>query len=257
VSPAPSKASPTPFADLNEFLDEFVSRLRRVFAENFVGAYLVGSFALGAGDAHSDVDFIVVTEHVPDPEPLNELHRELFVRDSRWATHLEGSYLPRELIRTIDPARTKVWFLDHGSQQLALDEHCNTALVRWTLFHHGVTLAGPEAGTLVDAVADDDLREEARALLSVYREWASEPDMNGWRQPYLVLSFCRMRCTLDTARIVSKPAAVEWALVHLDSEWHELIVAAQAARAHVLGRVNEPAEPAAAARTRAFAEAMR
>jgi predicted nucleotidyltransferase len=52
---------PTRFADLNELLEEFVDRVASILRGNFVGVYLTGSFALGAGDLHSDCDFLVVT----------------------------------------------------------------------------------------------------------------------------------------------------------------------------------------------------
>src|SRR5215208_2470942 len=53
---------PTPFAELNELLGELVARVAAILGDNFVGAYLTGSFALGAADLHSDCDFLVVTE---------------------------------------------------------------------------------------------------------------------------------------------------------------------------------------------------
>ena len=52
-----SAASPTIFPELNELLEEFVARVQSILAGNFVGAYLTGSLALGAGDIHSDCDF--------------------------------------------------------------------------------------------------------------------------------------------------------------------------------------------------------
>lgn len=42
--------APTPFPELNEILDELVDTTRAVLADNFVGAYLQGSFAVGDAD---------------------------------------------------------------------------------------------------------------------------------------------------------------------------------------------------------------
>ena len=47
----------TPYADLDDLLDELLGHWRRILGDNLVGAYLQGSFALGAGDLHSDCDF--------------------------------------------------------------------------------------------------------------------------------------------------------------------------------------------------------
>lgn len=259
MSRAPSRASsPTSFDDLNELLDEFVERVRALLGEDFVGAYLVGSFALGAGDEWSDADFVVVTQHDPEPAPLNELHAELFARDNRWARHLEGSYLPRDLIRRVDPARTKVWFLDHGSQELVRDDHCNTALIRWTLREHPVVLAGPDPRTLVDPVEADDLRAEARRFVREYAEWAAGLDgLNRWHVVYIPLTFARLHYTLATGTIGTKETAGRWALEHFDPQLHDAIRDALANRADPVGRWFTPASPDEAARTRALVEAMR
>jgi predicted nucleotidyltransferase len=64
---------------------------------DFVGAYLQGSFALGDFDRHSDVDFIVVVEDNLTPTQVGALqvmHDKVYVLDSEWAKHLEGSYFP-------------------------------------------------------------------------------------------------------------------------------------------------------------------
>ncbi|MCA1824310.1 MAG: nucleotidyltransferase domain-containing protein [Frankia sp.] len=53
--------APTAFGDLNALLTDFVREVQRILGGAFRGAYLHGSFALGAPDEHSDVDFIVAT----------------------------------------------------------------------------------------------------------------------------------------------------------------------------------------------------
>ncbi|HEY1878917.1 MAG TPA: hypothetical protein VGG68_03185 [Caulobacteraceae bacterium] len=53
LTPAPLRDStrgPTPFADLNAVLAHWLSEVRRVLGDNFVGAYLQGSFAVGDAD---------------------------------------------------------------------------------------------------------------------------------------------------------------------------------------------------------------
>jgi predicted nucleotidyltransferase len=70
----------TLFPELNELLTAFVGRVQSILDASLVGVYLVGSFALGAGDAASDCDFLVVTtgrvaaEH---ERALRRLHREI------------------------------------------------------------------------------------------------------------------------------------------------------------------------------------
>jgi predicted nucleotidyltransferase len=251
----------TPYQSLNAVLDELVAGTRSVLRGIFCGAYLVGSFALGDADEHSDVDFLVVTEKELDDvqtEGLRELHRRLFRLDVAWAQHLEGSYVAREILRRVDPARTPLLYLDNGASELVLDDHCNTAVVRWTLREHGVVLAGTEPTSLVDPVSAEQLRAEALATLPLYVEWAPEPTkaggMSRWKQPYLVLTFCRLLHTLDSGRVGSKREAAEWALAALDEEWAPLIQRALDDRPDPWLRVHQPADRDVVARTLAFAD---
>ena len=237
-----------------------VDGARAVLAENFVGAYLQGSFAVGGADEHSDVDFLVVTEHEITTEEeagLQALHARLYALDVTWAQHLEGSYVTRARLRRIDPERAPLLFLDNGASELVRDPHCNTAFVRWILREHGVVLAGPDPKLLIDAVSASELRAEASAGVREYAEWAPEPTkagrMSRWKQPYLVLTFCRLLYTLENGRVVSKRAAAEWALDALDDEWSDLIQAAIDDRPDPWTRVRQPAAPEAATRTLAFA----
>ena len=111
-------ARPTPFRELNDVLAVFVAGVRAILGANFCGAYLQGSFAVGDADVHSDVDFIVVTHGQVGDEhaaALQALHQQIYALDTPWAQHLEGSYVPKELLRAIDPSRTPLLYLDNGA----------------------------------------------------------------------------------------------------------------------------------------------
>ena len=79
---------PTPYADLNAVLHELAARVKQVLRDDFIEAYLQGSFAIGDFDIYSDVDFLIVLEEdVSDvllPE-LQSLHRQVFGLPSAWA----------------------------------------------------------------------------------------------------------------------------------------------------------------------------
>jgi predicted nucleotidyltransferase len=254
-------AEPTPYPELNEVLRDFVGSVETILAENLVGIYLQGSFAVGDADEHSDVDFIVVMhDEVTDGQlaALRAMHKRLYALETPWAQHLEGSYVTKESFRRIDPSRSEYWYLDNGATELVCDNHCNTAVVRSSMREHGVVLHGPDPKTLVDPVSPDDLRREVRDAIVEFAEWAPSPTkaggMSRWMQPYLVINLCRMLQTLETGRVDSKKAGGEWALEALDPDWADLIQQALDERPDPWTRVYQPADPEVVSRTLAFVD---
>jgi hypothetical protein len=240
---------PSPDRELNAVLAEFVKSVQAILSEKFIAAYLQGSFGLGDWDRDSDVDFtVVISEDLTDAEvqALNTNQARIFETESYWAKHLEGSFWTQELLKTQYANKNELWYFDNGSIKLERSTHDNTLVVRWVTYEYGITLAGQDAKTLLGAVEADDLRQE---VLDVVQDWGKiildNPQQmnNGWYQPYAVLSFCRMLHTLSTGRIHSKPVSAEWAKVHLDSKWIELIDRARASRKNQYLRVHEKANP--------------
>lgn len=250
-------ASPTAFPELNAVLEELVAGARGVLGENLVGLYLQGSFAVGDADEHSDVDFIVVIEReltAEEQRGLQTLQERLFELASHWAQHLEGSYVPRDRLRRLDPEHEPWFYFDNGATEPAWDNHDNNAVVRWSLRERGIVLVGPDPKQLVDPVSADDLRAGALWALAEWEEWL--PTLSSWSarfQPDAVVSYCRLLHTLETGWVGSKPEAAAWALGALDTEWHGLIREARAERPDPWVKVRLPADPDAVERTRAFA----
>jgi predicted nucleotidyltransferase len=249
---------PTDFPELNALLGELVVRVQSILGENFVGFYLNGSFALGAGDIHSDCDFLVVTadEVTADQErALRELHDELPTRPGHWARHLEGSYAPRADLATSAALDRRWLYIDHGWREMQWSTHCNRLDVRWTLRQHGITLAGPDPLQLVAEVSAEVLRSEMPALIESFLPdlftWTSFEI--AWSQRYAVTTLCRMLYTLDTGEVASKQASLEWAKHALDPAWQDLIQ--QAIDDRTLGwDPHELPRPASVEATTAFAD---
>jgi aminoglycoside adenylyltransferase-like protein/nucleotidyltransferase-like protein len=235
-----------------------VAGVREVLGESFCGAYLQGSFAVGDADAHSDVDFIVVTEDEVTPKQraeLQALHQRLHALPISWAQHLEGSYVPRSVLRRPDPDRRPLLYLDNGATEFALDSHDNTSVVRWSLREHGVVLAGPDPRELVDPITADELRAEMRWALGLWQEWFRSIDSIGRRAlAVAVLTHARILHTLAVGEVTSKRSAGEWALDALDPEWSSLIRWALDDRPDPWTKVHEPADPALLGRTLEFAD---
>ena len=228
VSTAHQQGSPTAFPELNQLLQELVARVESILGDNFVGAYLTGSFALGAADLHSDCDFlVVVTDRLTAEQEgaLRELHDEFPTRPGYWAHNLEGSYAPRADLETLAGLGTQWLYIDRGWREMQWSTHCNTRDVRWTLRERGLTLAGPDPHELVAEVPADALRSSMPPLIQSFL-----PDLfswinfdTAWAQQYAVTTLCRMLYTLETGEVAAKPAALEWAKEALAPAWHDLI----------------------------------
>lgn len=217
----------TPFEDLDELLVDFTGSVREILGGDFVGAYLQGSFALGAGDRYSDCDFIVATT-VPPGGPteaaLSALHREIFVRPGHWAMHLDGSYADVTSLRTGAGLGTKWLYCGRGAYYTVWDAHCNTLGTRWILRNHGITLAGPPITDLVEPVAPQTMRDGIRkTLLEFGAELSTWVRYDiAWMQRFTVAAYCRGLYTLRTGEITSKRGALDWAREHLDPKWRPL-----------------------------------
>lgn len=287
-----ASAPSTPFEDLNAVLAELTRRLQAHLGDNLVGVYLQGSFAIGDADDRSDVDLTFVlardltAEEIP---PLEALHAEIHAMPTVWAQHLEGSYMPREILRRwsltprdppgearsadwgdpgLNGAPPRVypfWYLNNGSTRLVRSEHDNTQVVRWALREKGVVLAGPEPRRLIDPVTPDLLRGEVRALLqTLVARIQTEPSLTEvrWIQAFMAVLFARMLQTIATGRLASKAAAVAYARQALDPRWADLVERSwRFRRDHPRGHgapeafAAQPSDPADVAETIAFAKA--
>lgn len=250
-------AAVTPYPELDALLADLVGSARAILGATFVGAYVQGSFALRAGDRHSDCDFVVATTTLPTGAAeagLRRLHDEIPTRPGLWPRNIEGSYADVGSLRSVAGTGVPWLFNDHGHRELTWDTHCNNPHARWILRRHGITLAGPPAAELVDEVPPQVLRDEARAalprVLADVRTWA--PLECAWTQRYLVATYCRTLYTLLTAEVTSKRGALEWAGRTLDPAWRPLL--AQVIEDRPLGwDPADPPRPGSLERTYGFA----
>jgi hypothetical protein len=218
----------TRFPELNDVLAGFARDAYTVLGDRMIGAYIQGSFALGAGDEHSDCDFLIVLHDEPTTEQLGRLvllHDALPQRAGHWTKHLEGSYPIAHELRDQASLGTEWWFVDHGSRAVQRSTHCNQNYVRWILRERGVTLAGPAPTELVDPVPPEAMREEMRKRIpSIVPDLLSWATLDiAWVQRYLVATTCRMVYTLKTAEVASKRQALEWAISEFGAEWDDLL----------------------------------
>lgn len=245
---------PTPDPKLNEALASMVAAISGAIGENFVGAYLHGSLAVGGFDVDSDVDLaIAIKEDIAEADllALQALHAKLADElPSPWAGRIELSYFPMAILRRwtdsprhpegaqpraadwTDPAtgvRARAYPLLHlagGARELARSERDNTRLVRKVLRDKGIVLAGPEPRDLIDEVSPLALRAEERAALqAVAARCLADPGALGSRGQLAatVTQVCRMLHVLSTGEVASKQTAVAWAADAFSLRWNALI----------------------------------
>lgn len=246
--------------ELLAVLGEMPVRVRTAVGDALVGVYLTGSLALGCGDVHADVDFLVATNRQLSPSQqasVRGLHRELPARHEHWAHVLEGSYASLDDLRERAAPSTPWLYVDNGSRDMEWSAHDNTEVLRWVLHHRAVAVDGPPASTLVDDPPPLALRHEA-ADLAVRRtaDIAADPDYlrTAWGQPHEVLTRCRMLFTATRAEVAGKTDAAVWCKSVVPTEWHDLIDRAIAARPNPAQRLRQPADPALMQRTWEFVE---
>jgi len=222
---------PTPYPDVNAVLDALLSGVQTVLGDHFIGMYLYGSLASGDFDPQrsADIDFVVVTaDELPDEmlPALAAMHARIAASGLKWATRLEGDYIPQPALRRYDPTHARY-------PHFGMDEHfdveqhdSNGVIQRYTIREHAVVVAGPAPQTLIDPIQPNDLR---RAALAILHEWWSPQLHDPARlhsseyQAYAILTMCRALYTLQHGIVVSKPVAARWAQEALGEPWAALI----------------------------------
>ena len=243
------------YPELDSVLQRFVASVQDALGSNFLGAYLVGSLAIGDFDLDSDLDFLILTNgELSDAEleSLRTTHVDIHALGCYPAEHLEGSYLSTNLLNRADLVGVEpLWYVDNGSTSLERSIHDNHWHVRWILRERGITIIGPDPKNLMHPIPAGALSSEAvTSLRKLKNLLVAEIDQPlGWfnmrfGQSFAVLTSCRMLHTWQTGTVQSKLSAVRWAEQSLDPTWRELIRKAWTERIGVRfgEKVRQPAE---------------
>ena len=230
---------PTAHDDVNVFLGQLHGNQRAVLGDWLVGLYLGGSLALGDFNPESsDIDFTAVTRDELPPELVGELeqmHARLWAGGTKWARKLDGSYVPQQVFRRWTPDHAPCPFVE--GNEFYLTQQGSAVIQRHILRARGVVVGGPEPHTLLDPVEAPELRGAVQDMLA--RWWRPLLDDSGWlrqesKQPFAVLTMCRMLYTHEQGAVVSKPVAAQWGRQAIDGRWGGLIDWALA-RPHAAG----------------------
>jgi hypothetical protein len=220
---------PTPYSDINEVLYTLLKDVQTVLNEYFVGMYLYGSLASKDFDPfRSDIDFLVVTtQELPENIVLSleAMHTRIGASGLKWASKLEGIYIPRKAIWQYDPAGPLYPMIHEGKFEVA-QPGIDWVINRCILYHSGVVISGTPLREMIRPVEPCELRE---AVLSLLRNnWASflqnaDNFLGTGYQSFVVLTMCRALYTLEHGIAASKKGSAEWAIAALDKKWTELI----------------------------------
>ncbi len=204
-------------------VDAVISGLRdglaAILGSNLVGLYLTGSLAYG--DFHpgsSDIDFFAVTgDRLKDDERqrVEALHLGIQERAKEWAGRVETTYVPRGMLRSIDPPSEGRPYFNQGTMWRPDPVYGYEWLMQLAAARDfGIALIGPRAETLIPEI--DEARVREASVRDLQKEW--EPairDSSRLATPHLrafaVLTSVRALYRQETGRFATKRAAAGWA----------------------------------------------
>jgi predicted nucleotidyltransferase len=222
---------PTQYPDINKILDLLLTRIQEILGNQLVGMYLYGS--LSSGDFNpetSDIDFLVVTTSTLSDKAIAELrsmHQRIWKSGQKWASKLEGSYIPKRDIRRHNPHSTPCPTVNEG--KFYLDQRGSDWIIqRHVIREQGTVLAGPDPKMLIDPVSPEDIRHAVKGVLQEWRfpmledpSWLKNHGSE--YHAFAILTMCRALYALQHGTIVSKPVAARWAQKELGDRWSQVI----------------------------------
>jgi len=222
---------PTHYPDVNKILNLLLTSVQEILGNQLVGMYLYGS--LSSGDFNpesSDIDFLIVTTSTLSDKAIAELrsmHQRIWKSGLKWASKLEGSYIPKRDIRRHDPHSPPCQTVNEG--KFYLDKRGSDWIIqRHVIRQQGTVLAGPDPKTLIDPVSPEDIRRAVKGVLQEW--WGPMLEDPSWLKnhgseyhAFAILTMCRALYALEHGSIVSKPMAARWAQKELGERWSRVI----------------------------------
>lgn len=216
--------------EIEALIGLFLSKVKGVLGERFVGMYVFGSLASGDFNLDtSDIDWVVVTDTDLSQDviaQLGVLNDDLISSSPEWGQRLEGSFLPQHVFQDFNPDHKMYPSISVGGNFDLDSKGIEEAVQRYMVREDGIVLAGPSPKTFIDPVKPEDLR---KATLEILHGWWKPQLDDPFRlkdreyQAYAVLTMCRMLYTLTQGAIASKPASATWAMNSVDQKWRPLI----------------------------------
>jgi len=223
----------TAYPAINTVLSGWAEGLKRLLGEKIVGLYLSGSLAYGdfVRD-RSDIDLqAVVRNPLTEAElrSIEQLHRQVERSCPEWASRIDCSYVPLELMHELKPPATPRPWWGFGTLYAAAPAGNEWIINHYLLSKHGIALDGPDFNELIPPIDIQSVRQASARDL--FQEWVPKIDDAAWlanshHQSYLVLNLCRILHTVIHGAPGSKKVAGDWAKVTYPG-WKNLIEEAE------------------------------
>jgi Nucleotidyltransferase domain/Domain of unknown function (DUF4111) len=222
-------------------VDRYVRWADRMLPGRVVGAYVVGSTALGAyREGRSDLDVVMVLDRPVPLRRLRALHAvswpgaaaRAWARGQVWipgnvnAVYVEAGDLAR-------PVTTIVPVASHTGLLFVVGKGFDVNPVMWkVLAERGIAVRGDEPGALGLDPEPGVLKDwNLGNLDSYWGSWAADLRAgrgqwwrtSGWTVAWGALGAPRLHCTIATGEVVSKEAAGEYALATFGDEWRSVV----------------------------------
>lgn len=211
--------------DVDDLLDELLSKIRGVFGRRLVGLYLFGSLVAGGFDDASDVDLLAaVADDVDDAEleALRAMHDGIARGRPQWEDRIEIAYLSVTALRTFRERSSRIAIISPGEPLHVLDAGRDWLMNWWQVLESDAPLFGPPPRELIAPISKAEFIEAVRVhMVDSGGRWMAQ--LHGRKsQAYAILTISRGLYAHRFGEHVSKQEAAAWAQQALP-EWADLI----------------------------------
>jgi len=216
---------------MNTQIKACLTLLQNTFTKDLLGVYLYGSSVLGGLQKYSDIDLFVVLNRASTPKEKKQLTQQLLHISGLYMK--EGSPPPIELTIVVQ-SEVRPWhypprFDFQYGEWLRTDfergnltpwssqEMPDLAILITQVLLASKTLLGQDAALVLAPVPTQDFFKATQESLSSWLDEVASDTRN------VLLTLVRIWCITETYTLLSKPAAADWALERLPSDYKPVI----------------------------------
>lgn len=216
----------TKYPDVNDLLNELLSKTQKILGDKLVGFYLYGSLVWGDFDyGISDIDLLAALKtDIDDKEliDLKKMHVDFANKYKEWDNRIETQYFSTAGLKTFKSKANKMANISPG-EPLHIIEAGKQWLTNWYFVQdYGVSLFGPDPKTIIDHISKEEFIQAVKDHALEWREYIKNAEHSRKYQAYAILTLCRALYTLNTGEQASKHKAATWAQKTLP-QWAMLI----------------------------------